>query len=113
MSEPGSGNNEQELFDALSNDAYFADWVRRDQPVSADDLTRAINEVLGRPEGDLPPLPGWEDRAMRRLVLFQIVMPYLGSDPVSWSALMAELTAEDVRHVESLLGDETLGELLE
>jgi hypothetical protein len=113
MSDPGSGNNERELFDALSKDEFFADWVRADKPVSADDLTRAINEVLGRPDGELPPLPGWEDRAMRRLVLFQIVMPYLGSDPISWSALLSQLTQDDVRHVEALLGDETLGELLE
>lgn len=107
----GDPGSEEPLLAALAADPGLGSWSRRDALPDGFDFLAAAEEALaGHAPGGLPPLD--PERALRRLVLLQIVGPYLDETVRSWTDLYERLDREDRSNVEALLGEESLAEFL-
>lgn len=107
------GDQGFELMHQLELDPYFSDWHQANRLLTRADIDRAIGKVLEGHQEDSGSPPDTHGRAMRRLALFQVVAPHLSDGPRTWIELIGLLHTDEVAQVEEILGDLSLGELLE
>jgi hypothetical protein len=104
-------DEEQRIIRDLASGDELRFWEDSSFAPSVADIIDAGNDALGI--GIPEPFRELErDRAQRRVVLLQIAARHVRDATETWETIFSHLSRDELELVETLLGDETLAELI-